>query len=417
MKFNKYSMISLLVTLFTTPVLADGGATKFKVSLDDVASYKSMARIDGNLEFVKYTYDFGDSPQGLFFQNTGMYEWHFPFLVENIPHLKNMSNNDYQEWIGFNNPASKKLTAGGAFLVQGLTVPGVNGPRFLGISVYYPRDLDEYVQVYEKVKTAAGAADGNVVIVFEDQRDYFKYFRGLQGKGIPAINFKVIADRGNIIEGGEDREDGRDNADGDESAAEGTFSYKTHNHMWNSFTATAGGTTVSVSTPEGDDQDVRRNITFGFRPKVVYNQFTVKTSDATISKSVWEEDLAEGANKLIFCRNVPNLQAAQGGQFPLTMAQVAAEFGVTAPAEDDACNITIPKPSLRPGPFGSDEVPTDDVLCVFEPQKQTGSGPALAVLHIPFVYDPEATGWVKEKAADEGTLCVDGQLSKVKLRQ
>lgn len=417
MKFNKISAISLLLTLLTTQALADGGGAKFTASLDNVESYKAMARIEGNLEFVKYTYDFGDSTQGLFFQNTGMYEWHFPFLVENIPHLKNMSNNDYQEWIGFNNPASKKLTAGGAYLVQGLTVPGVNGPRFLGISVYYPRDLDEYVQVYEKIKVASGVADGNVVIVFEDQRDYFKYFRGLQAKGIPAINFKVIADRGNIIDAEEDRQDGRDDADGDESAAEGTFSYKTHNHMWNSFTATAGSTTVSISTPEGDEQDIRRNITFGFRPKVIYNQFMVKTGESTVSKSVWVEDIAERDNKRIFCRNVPDLQAAQGGQFPLTLAQVAAELGAMAPAADDACNIVIPKPSLRPGPIGNDEVPTDDVLCVIEPQKQTGSGPALAVLHIPFVYDPEATGWVKEKAADEGTLCVDGQLSRVKLRR
>lgn len=415
MNFNKYRMLPIIWALVSGSAWAGTSDAKFLNQLENMDDYKGLARTQGKIEFVKYTFDFSEEAKPVYFQNTETYEWHFPFLKENVAKFKDMSNQEYQELIGFEKPANKKLTAGAGYLVRGLQVPGVNGPEFLGISIYYPRDLDEYVNAVAAIKAATPLTAGNVVVVFEDQRDYFKYFRPLQSKGIPSVNFKVIEDRGNVIDGGKD--DHQESDKKDDVVPSGMFDYGVTNHMWNSFTVQVDQTTVIVSTPQGDDQDEKRNISFGFRPKVIYNQIEVTHGNETLKKALWDEDFSANGftNTSIFCESVQNIEDVVESNFPKSVDTFSDRFNVSDVAKEKFCGMKINVPGKRPG-VGEGVHYVSDYVCMFSPKKLMGKGPEAVALYVPFEYAPHTNGWLEEKATDNAQICIDGKLSPLKLK-
>ena len=70
--------------------------------LDQVKSledYQKLSRVQNGLSFIKITYEFTSAEQNIYFQNTQKYEFHFPFLKDNIATYKNITYADFENLV------------------------------------------------------------------------------------------------------------------------------------------------------------------------------------------------------------------------------------------------------------------------------------------------------------------------------
>lgn len=199
------------------------------------------------------------------------------------------------------------------------------------------------------------------------------------------------------------------NAGTTEATGGGSYTFTYHNHQWNAFRVQAGGLRLTIDTPEGDDTDPKRNMTFGFRPLVIYNRVQVELNGKTSQKAVWNGDAGVEARGQVFCRPVSEMN----GPWPMKPKQFLAKFGISAELEGKTCDIDIRKPPGRPGWQPGTEVPARDLICMYAPDPAVGR--SVVVLYAPFRYSEQPIQpFLNEWPEPEITLCADQDVHTVR---
>lgn len=189
-------------------------------------------------------------------------------------------------------------------------------------------------------------------------------------------------------------------------SGKGTFSFTYHNHQWNFINvALESGLKIQIGTPIGDDTKPQRNLTFGFRPILGYNQVILTQGNTlSLNLSVWP-DSANGGDvaRDIFCQNVTALATAPEVAYPFQMETVAGQFGLTAEAGFQDCGMFVQNPT------SSERFFPRDLVCMFSPQKTLHKGPNLVVMHVPWAKGPSQFPFLDEWPQKKISLCIDGQ--------
>ncbi|OFZ48732.1 MAG: hypothetical protein A2381_05275 [Bdellovibrionales bacterium RIFOXYB1_FULL_37_110] len=157
--------------------------------LDQVKSledYQKLSRVQNGLSFIKITYEFTSAEQNIYFQNTQKYEFHFPFLKDNIATYKNITYADFENLVFLEN--EKKLIVGAIYYNE--------KEKALAFNIYFGKEinLEQIVKTKIKIESATPFVSGKIIYIFPTQIEYLKNQKQLRAMGVESTSLKKYMD-------------------------------------------------------------------------------------------------------------------------------------------------------------------------------------------------------------------------------
>lgn len=139
---------------------------------------------------VKYTYELKSDAKSIYFQDTKKYDYHYPFLINEVEKYKSMTSSEYETMI--RSADQRELAAGAVYFGAQLKTPEYTEPGLIGYTVYYSVEgdmirVEDITATFNKIKESVSLAKDRVVYVFDNKADYFKFKVRLKAAGIPSV--------------------------------------------------------------------------------------------------------------------------------------------------------------------------------------------------------------------------------------
>jgi hypothetical protein len=199
-----------------------------------------------------------------------------------------------------------------------------------------------------------------------------------------------------------------------------TWSYYYTNHQWNAYELSLQDYRIRIDTIAGDQDHPNANMSWGGRPKLVFNFYEVQTlagaSGAEIASSATWPDPVKPMAGDIYCKKLMYVKT-DPASYPMTFAALTADFGLSGLSESVTCpELTILQPeNNRPGWDGTMGW-TNDTVCLLSPKTDTGKGPQFVGVYAPFLYSKSSQSYVRpdDWPADNMKVCIDGNVFDLK---
>jgi hypothetical protein len=166
----------------------------FMNTINSYEEFKQLQRNQNGLNFSKFLYEFKTIGKKIYFQNTKKYEFHFPFIKENLPQYKNLSYSDYERMIL--SESLKELTAGAVYYSPKMKLPEFTTTGVIGINIYFGSkvNLNQIAETYNKIQASIPFIQNNIVYIFEKKIDYFKNRIKLKALGVVSTTLSKFMD-------------------------------------------------------------------------------------------------------------------------------------------------------------------------------------------------------------------------------
>ncbi len=197
----------------------------------------------------------------------------------------------------------------------------------------------------------------------------------------------------------------------------GEYVFTYHNHQWNNINIFLEDSQMAFSTPQGDAENPRRNITFGFRPFMTFNQFSMNNNESQAFR--WPDQFPDNKKRgEIFCKAISTLidpkETNKEYQLKDFIPFFLESLGKLQIAETDICPLPISRPIVI-DVFNNYENYSKDLICMVSPEKEWGQGHKFIALYMPFAKTTTAHGpYMKEWPLEKIQLCIDGKKIEIK---
>lgn len=137
-------------------------------------------------DYVKFLIDHSDGERA-YFQDTGHYPFHFPFLKSEILKFSGLTAQIYENLVF--SPGQKIFSAGAIYYLPCSHLNLYEKKDLLGFNVYFKHQISvaEINKVAVTLRERVPFVQNRLVYLFQNQRDYFKFKKRLSKIGISSV--------------------------------------------------------------------------------------------------------------------------------------------------------------------------------------------------------------------------------------